>query len=97
MAVDPQKAIGDLRKLIDVYKTQDVEKLFEITASQLDVEKGFHTRLLDDRNIAWIPKLETAFKEKPTFVAVGAGHLGGKKGVLSLLREKGYKVSPVKL
>ncbi len=97
MAVDPQKAIGDLRKLIDVYKTQDVEKLFEITASQLDVEKGFHTRLLDDRNIAWIPKLETAFKEKPTFVAVGAGHLGGKKGVLTLLREKGYTVTPVKL
>jgi uncharacterized protein YbaP (TraB family) len=29
-------------------------------------------------------------------VAVGAGHLPGKKGVLNLLREAGYKVEPVK-
>jgi hypothetical protein len=29
-------------------------------------------------------------------IAVGAGHLPGKKGVLNLLREAGYKVEPVK-
>ena len=72
--------------------------MFEATEKQLKKDdKEFHARLLDDRNIAWIPKLETAFKEKPTFVAVGAGHLGGTNGVIKLLRAKGYQVSPVKL
>ena len=97
MSLDPPKAIEQLKKLMAVYKTQDVEKLFETTNSQMLEDKEFHMRLLDERNISWIPKLEAAFKEKPTFVAVGAGHLGGKNGVLSLLRKKGYRVSPVKL
>ena len=97
MALDPQKAIAQLKKLMEVYKTQDVDRLFDTTSSQLANEKEFHARLLDERNISWIPKLEAAFKGMPTFVAVGAGHLGGKNGVIKLLRSKGYDVRPVKL
>jgi len=97
MSLDPPKAIAELKKLMDVYKTQDIEKLFKATSSQATEDKEFHARLLDDRNMSWIPKLEVAFKEKPTFVAVGAGHLGGKRGVIKLLRSKGYDVRPVKL
>ncbi|MFO0356298.1 MAG: TraB/GumN family protein [Sphingobacteriaceae bacterium] len=35
------------------------------------------------------------FKKKSTFIAVGAGHLSGKEGVLNLLKEAGYTVSPI--
>lgn len=97
MALDPPKSIEQLKKLMAIYKTQDVEKLFDATKSQMEEDKEFHIRLLDERNAEWIPKLATAFKEKPTFVAVGAGHLGGKNGVLQLLRKKGYRVTPVKI
>ncbi len=97
MARDPQKSIDELKRLMAVYKLRDPEQLFKVTNSHLTKDKEFQARLLDDRNIAWIPKLEVAFKEKPTFVAVGAGHLGGKKGVIKLLRRKGYKVRPVML
>jgi hypothetical protein len=97
MAKDPEKAIGELRKLMVAYKQRDPEKLAELANDQLESDKEFQMRLLDDRNVAWIPKLEVAFKEKPTFVAVGAGHLGGKNGVIKLLRAKGYRVTPVKL
>ncbi|MFB6306222.1 MAG: TraB/GumN family protein [Flavobacteriales bacterium] len=31
-------------------------------------------------------------KEKSVFIAVGAAHLGGEKGLLELLRKKGFKV-----
>jgi uncharacterized protein YbaP (TraB family) len=34
--------------------------------------------------------------ENSLVVAVGAGHLPGKKGVLNLLRQAGYTVEPVK-
>ncbi len=97
IARDVQKSIDELKKLMAVYKLQDPEKLFETTNKQMTKEKEFQARLLDERNTAWIPKLEVAFKEKPTFVAVGAGHLGGKSGVLKLLRKRGYQVTPVKL
>lgn len=97
MAADPQKSVDELKKLMAAYKMRDPEKLIDITNGQLKSDKQFQMRLLDERNIAWIPRLEIAFKEKPTFVAVGAGHLGGKNGVIKLLRAKGYQVSPVKL
>lgn len=97
VADNPDKSIGEMKKLMAVYKTRDLEKLFEMTQSQSTSDKDFHRKLLDERNIAWIPKLEVAFKERPTFVAVGAGHLGGKSGVLKLLRAKGFRVEPVKL
>ena len=97
MASDPQKSIAELKKLMAAYKLRDPDKLIEITHNQLKSDKEFQTRLLDERNTAWIPRLESAFKEKPTFVAVGAGHLGGKNGVIKLLRARGYQVTPVKL
>ena len=50
--------------------------------------------LLTDRNRKWIPRLKKMFGEKPTFVAVGAAHLGGDTGILKLLQKEGYVVSP---
>ncbi|CAN5447697.1 TraB/GumN family protein [soil metagenome] len=97
MAANPEKSIAEMKQLMAVYKEQDPEKLFEMTNKLMTKDKEFQARLLDERNLAWIPKLETAFKEKPTFAAIGAGHLGGKNGVIRLLRKKGYKVTAVKL
>jgi uncharacterized protein len=34
-------------------------------------------------------------QEKSSFFAVGAGHLGGKTGVLALLRNLGFRVEPI--
>ena len=97
IAENPAKSIGEMKKLMAAYKTRDPEKLFEATEDQSSKDKDFHMKLLDERNLSWIPKLEIAFKDRPTFVAVGAGHLGGKNGVLKLLRAKGFRVEPVKL
>lgn len=97
IALDPQKAVRDLKRLMEAYKMRDPEKLFEISTGQMTNDKDFKARLLDDRNLAWIPKMETAIKEKPTFFAVGAGHFGGKNGLINLLKAKGYQVTPVKI
>jgi len=34
---------------------------------------------------------------KSSFIAVGGGHLGGKNGVVNLLKAKGYQVQTIKL
>jgi uncharacterized protein YbaP (TraB family) len=52
--------------------------------------------MLDDRNEEWIDDMENLMKEEATFFAVGAGHLGGENGVISLLEKAGYKVEAVK-
>lgn len=96
MALNPQKSIDEFKQLITVYKSQDTEKLFTIMDGQLG-DAGFQKVMLDDRNTDWIPKIEKAIAEKPTFIAVGGGHLGGKSGVISLLKAKGYTVEAIKL
>jgi uncharacterized protein YbaP (TraB family) len=50
-------------------------------------------RLLDARNRNWIPKIEGYLRSGQTFfVVVGAAHMGGPNGVLTLLRARGYKI-----
>jgi uncharacterized protein YbaP (TraB family) len=50
-------------------------------------------RLLDARNRNWIPKMEGYLRSGQTyFVVVGAAHMGGPQGLLSLLRGRGYKI-----
>ena len=97
IAKDPQKAEDQLKKLIGTYKEQDIEKLHSLAVEEEKSDAGFSKNLLDDRNVAWIPKLENSIKTTPSFIAVGAGHLGGKNGVIQLLRAKGYKITPIRL
>lgn len=97
MALNPQKSVDEFKKLVETYKTQNAESLYILIDAQMKSEKDFQGVLLDDRNKDWIPKIEKAIGEKSSFIAVGGGHLGGKNGVVKLLRAKGYKVEAIKL
>lgn len=84
-----------MQKLIDTYKNQDIDALYNLVIQESGGEE-FGKLLIDKRNENWIDNIETEMKVKPTFFAVGAGHLGGDNGVIELLRKKGYTVTPVK-
>ena len=51
--------------------------------------------LLNDRNKKWVKELKEIMKNESVFVAVGAGHLTGKYGLISLLKKEGYTVEPL--
>lgn len=88
---------GDqFREMVELYKSQNIEGMQTMVT---DDESGFadyETLLLTQRNENWIPIMAKMMKENPTFFAVGAGHLGGKKGVIRLLEEEGYILEPIK-
>ena len=86
----------ELKQLITDYKNQDVEAMYEDMAKSKTMDAQFEEDLLVTRNKNWISKIQKITKEKPTFFAVGAGHLRGKKGVISLLRNEGFTVKAVK-
>ncbi len=96
LSTDPQKAFNQFKDLISSYKLQDSEKLFETMTKLSAEDPEAMTNLLDERNTNWIPKIETAIAEKSRFIAVGGGHLGGKHGVVKLLRKQGYSVTAIK-
>ena len=98
MARKPEEAQKEFTNLVDVYKSHDLSKLMN-TMKSSQFSGGdfaqFETSLLSERNASWLPVIEKAAKEKPTFFAFGAGHLGNETGVVNLLRKKGYTVTPV--
>jgi uncharacterized protein len=86
---------GELKILTDAYRNQEINKMDELTKADPSIG-GFADILLYDRNANWAKKLQELMSENSLVIAVGAGHLPGKKGVLNLLKEAGYKVEPVK-
>jgi len=89
--IDTEQA--NMAKLMDAWKAGDAPTVERIVLSALRQEPQLYQRLLVDRNKAWIPKLEALFARKGrTFVVVGAAHLVGPDGLISLLRAKGYSV-----
>jgi len=50
-------------------------------------------RLVDNRNVKWIPRIEAELKSgKPTAIVAGALHFSGPNSVIALLQARGYKV-----
>jgi len=47
------------------------------------------------RNADWIPKLEKILANGNVFIAVGADHLTGPKGVVALLQKRGYTLTRI--
>jgi uncharacterized protein YbaP (TraB family) len=82
--------------LADVYRKQDLQKIDELTRSGDATVSNYLELLLYGRNRKWVHSLNTLLPEKSLLIAVGAGHLPGEHGVINLLKEKGYTLSPVK-
>lgn len=92
---DKKDEQDEMKILTDAYRKQELNKMDELTKDDASIG-GFTDILLYDRNANWAKKLKELMASNSLVVAVGAGHLPGKKGVLNLLREAGYKVEPVK-
>ena len=77
------------------YKNQQLNVLKKsMDESDIGMDK-FEDLLLNRRNADWVLQLRTLMKKKSVFVAVGAGHLTGEKGLISLLKKEGYLVEPL--
>lgn len=81
-----------LKRSSELYIKGDIQQLLKKTKRSIGSMRRI---LLYDRNITMANSFERIEKEQSLFAAVGAGHLAGDKGVLALLKRKGYQVRPV--
>ena len=91
---NPARFRRNLRKLIDHYTEQDINKLYTASRRQLH---GMKKKMLYDRHVVMVSRLETLMKDRSVFAAVGAAHLAGDRGMLRLIKGSGYRVHPVKI
>ena len=79
--------------MINAWKTGNAAALEKMSLSSFDGYRGAYTSLIVERNNNWIPQIEACMtKPQPCFVVVGAAHLIGPDGLLTLLKKKGYKI-----
>jgi len=89
----------ELNLMFDAWENGDVDGMRVFTFQALDEYPELaplYEVLFDDRNIQMTDKIEGFLKDEDTyFVTVGAGHLVGEKGIISLLEERGYQVEQI--
>lgn len=84
------------KELIRVYRNQNVSLLYSMIRESKELTPIEAEKFVDDRNVKWIPRMKEMMKGGSIFFAFGAGHLGGEKGIISLLRKKGYTVKAIR-
>jgi len=93
--LDSLSSMAEFNELFALYQKEDINELHAYISRETASIPDFNHWFLDVRNTNWIPVIEKQIAAEQTFIAVGAGHLGGPKGVIELLRNQGYTVSGI--
>ncbi|MDP9645798.1 TraB/GumN family protein [Paraburkholderia caledonica] len=96
----PAQNVEDVRTLHRLWRVGDADAIAaweavktEKLARDKQVSNSIDDRIVYARNRRFVSRmLQIAAPNKPVFVAIGALHLGGRKGVLQLLRQHGFVV-----
>lgn len=94
MIRDPEAGREQFIQMTERYFAEDVQRLYQLVIEDYQYE-NFHTLLLDQRNQDWLTKLPAMMRERSSMIAVGAAHLAGEQGLIQLLRQAGYEVTPL--
>ena len=80
----------------DLAALWDIQQAFVTRYPEIAAHNaGFVKRILHDRNVVMAFRMQRQLRRGEAFVALGALHLYGEKGVLALLVEDGWKVTRV--
>ncbi len=95
-SIKSSQADNDQFKLmVELYVSQNITAMAESMEDPEQGLEGYEEILLYQRNRNWIPVMADHMRDGTTFFAVGAGHLGGKDGVIDLLMKAGYTLKPL--
>ncbi len=84
-------------EMIKVYTAQDLKKLNDMINEYSTEGENFEEKLLVERNHVMCKRLIEDMKTSKNFIAIGAGHLSGKDGLIPLLKKEGFTLTPVPL
>lgn len=102
MTLDQLPSLPELfEALLQAYQADDLGRIATLanqykTRPDLQSLKRFMFRLNDERNRRMVQRTIPYLESGNAFIAVGALHLAGPAGLVSLLRERGYTLTPVR-
>jgi uncharacterized protein YbaP (TraB family) len=86
--------VSMMDELAGIYKNQDIQEMEKMMQDDAGMDQ-FKDLLLFRRNKRWVAPIIDLMRKQPTLFAVGAGHLPGEMGVISLLRQAGFTLEPM--
>jgi uncharacterized protein YbaP (TraB family) len=94
-AVIAENILGEKKEASDdesLWRRGDLAAVEQMQAEMRTETPVLYQKGLVERNHQWMRKLQAALQEKKNLmVLVGVGHLGGKEGLLELLRAQGFQ------
>lgn len=100
MVNDREQQERSMDRVLEGFFSRDLQTIQsvmeEMRGNSCDSTPEEDEALIYGRNADWARRLPAIMREKSTFLAVGAAHLPGERGLLQLLRRAGYTVEAVK-
>ena len=96
--IERNEAEPYFRSMLDAWRRGDAEELDRLMREEATSEAmaPMLAELLDRRNREMVDTIVAALQPgKRPFIAVGAGHFGGAKGLLAMFADKGFRIRQV--
>lgn len=102
LAQTPAQNVADVQTLLRLWRVGDADAIAAWESARTEklshdarVAASVDNRIVYERNRRFVSRMQQyVAPNKPLFVAIGALHLGGRKGVLQLLSQRGFTVDP---
>ncbi len=82
------------KKMQEAYRKGDLDMMDSLEVISI-TSPAFTEKFLYKRNEIQAHSIDTILQKNSLFVGVGAAHLPGPRGVIEILRNKGYKLRPI--
>ncbi len=92
-----EKQKSEYQKIMTDYPAGNIEEIFEYTLHPTENNPLFLEEFYYKRNEEWLPKIQKMMTDKTAFISVGISHLEGDRGILALLKAKGYTLNGIQI
>ena len=96
-----QSLSGINREMVTRYTEGDLSAVAALQDKYLATQdqrliRSYRQHTVDNRNLRMVERIVPRIEEQNAFIAIDAGLLPGDQGVLHLLEQRGYRISPVR-
>ena len=84
-------------RMQNLYLDQNLPEMMKVGEFKGEMSEFMNTTISENRNVKWVSKLDEELAKNNLFIAVGAAHLQGEKGLINLLISKGYTLTPISI
>jgi uncharacterized protein YbaP (TraB family) len=85
----------DFNNAIQAYKNEEITAAVDLITKKTYMNENATKYMQIERNKNWVDKMPQMMKERTNLFSVGAAHLTNEYGIIHLLRQKGYTITPV--